>query len=238
GNDVDKEALTESAEELKRLLAEAREYARLVEEAETGAPAPRFDPRLAALVPFVRGERPVALYADNAQTILFALRFAKEEDLRAVLFGAREAWKVSGAIAEAGVPVVVGPVLALPSTEHDPYDAAYANAAVLHRAGVVVSIRADEEENTRNLPFHAAMAVAFGLPHREAVRAITYYPAQALGLEQQLGSLTPGKVADVVVTSGDLLEITSTVDYVFIDGRQVDLANRQTELRDRYAERL
>ena len=237
-NDADKKELPDSAKELKELFAEAREYARLLQEAEGGAPAPRFDPRLAALVPFVRGERPVALYADNAQTILFALRFAKEEELRAVLFGAAEAWKVADAIALAEVPVVVGPVLALPATQHDPYDSAYANAALLHRAGVVVSIRADEEENTRNLPFHAAMAAAFGLPHREAVRAITYYPAQALGLEEQFGSLAPGKVADVVVTSGDLLEITSTVDYVFIDGRQVDLSNRQTDLRDRYAERL
>lgn len=237
-NDAEKKDLPEAVQAMSRLLADAREYARLLEEAELGAPAPRFDPRLAALVPYVRGERPVALHADNAQTILFALRFAREEELRAVLYGAREAWKVADAIAREGVPVALGPVLALPTSRFDPYDSAYASAAVLHRAGVQFAILAAERENTRNLPFHAGMAAAFGLPRQEAVRAITYYPARILGLEQRMGSLAPGKVADVLVTSGDLLEITSTVQYLFIDGRQVDLANRQTELRDRYSERL
>jgi imidazolonepropionase-like amidohydrolase len=82
------------------------------------------------------------------------------------------------------------------------------------------------------------MAAAFGLPHEEAVRAITLYPAQAVGLEAQLGSLAPGKVADVLVTDGDLLEITTHVEAVFIDGRQVSLENRQTRLYDEYSRRL
>lgn len=237
-NDAETKEPPESVRALERLLSDAREHARLLDEARAGAPAPRHDPRLEALVPFVRGERRVALHADNAQTILHALRFAEREELRAVLYGAREGWKVADAIARLGVPVAVGPVFALPNTRFDPYDCAYANAAVLHRAGVEVSILAAEAENTRNLPFHAAMAAAFGLPREEALRAITYYPARLLGVEQQLGSLAPGKVADVVVTSGDPLEIRSRVEYVFIAGKQVDLANHQTRLRDRYLARI
>ncbi len=237
-NDAEKKEPPAPVLALERLLADAREYARLLDEARAGAPAPRHDPRLEALVPFVRGDRAVAFHADNAQTILHALRFAKREELRAVLYGAREGWKVADAIAREGVPVAVGPVLALPSSRFDPYDCAYANAAILHRAGVEVSILAAEAENTRNLPFHAAMAAAFGLPREEALRAITYYPARMLGVEGQLGSLAPGKVADVVVTSGDPLEIQSRVEYVFIGGRQVELSNHQTRLRDRYAARI
>ena len=199
---------------------------------------PKLDPRLAALVPVVRKEQRLALHANNAQTILFALKFAQEEDLDVVLFGVTEGWKVAEAIAEAGVPCVVGPVLSIPSSRFDPYDARFANAAALRRAGALVAIQAADSDNTRNLPFHAAMAAAFGLPEEEAVRAVTLYPARILGIDDRVGSLEPGKIADVIVTDGPLLEITSGVEYVFIGGRQVELKNRQTELYAKYQRRL
>jgi len=224
---------------LKHAFLEAREYGRLRDLARDGkAAAPGFDPRLEALVPFARGQKTVALHASNAATILRALRFAKELELKCVLFGAAEGWKVADVIAREKVPVAVGPVLALPYSREDPYDACYANPAVLARAGVSIAITAANDENTRNLPFHAAMACAYGLPHEEALRAITYYPARLLGVEKDFGSLAPGKVADLIVTSGDVLEATSTVDYVFIDGVQQPLGNRQTELYERYRARM
>jgi len=166
------------------------------------------------------------------------LRFAKDEKLNAVLYGAAEGWKVVDVLARAEVPVVIGPVLALPNRREDPYDAAYANAAVLARAGVRYAIMADDPENTRNLPFHAAMAAAHGLPHEEAVRAVTLYPAQILGLDKQVGSLAPGKVADIVVTDGDLLDVRAPVTALWIGGRSVPLENRQTQLADRYRARI
>ncbi|MBK7642399.1 MAG: amidohydrolase family protein [Planctomycetes bacterium] len=229
----------EEIQTLRRSFEEAREYGRLRDLAQAGkAVAPRFDPRLESLVPFALGLKPVALHASNAATILRALRFAKDQKLKAVLFGAAEGWKVADAIAREKVPVAVGPVLALPGAREDPYDAAYANPAVLSRAGVDIAITAATDENTRNLSFHAATACAYGLPHEEALRAITYYPARMLGLEKDFGSLAPGKVADVIVTNGDVLESTSTVDYVFIDGVQQPLGNRQTELYERYRSRM
>jgi imidazolonepropionase-like amidohydrolase len=228
----------EAVEVMRDLLADAREYARLREEAEAGGfEPPPFDSRLAALVPYARGEKRVALHASNAQTILYALEFAQEEELDAVLFGAKEGWKVVDAIARSGLPVVVGPVLTVPG-RYDPVEAGYANAAVLHRAGVEVSIMAADGGNTRNAPFHAGFAAANGLPYDEAVRAITFYPAKVLGLEDELGSLAPGKIADVVITDGDLLETTSAVTNVIIDGVPQDVGNRQTRLFDRYHERL
>ena len=233
---------TKDPEELTALhhtLEEAREYGRMRDLARDGkAVAPDFDPRLDSLVPFARGQKTVALHVANAATILRALRFVREEKLHALLYGAAEGWKVADAIAKEKVGVALGPVLALPYQREDPYDACYANAAVLARAGVPIAITAANDENTRNLSFHAAMACAFGLPHEEALRAITYYPARMLGLEKDLGSLAPGKIADVIVTSGDVLEATTTVDYVFIDGQQQPLTNRQTELYERYRARM
>jgi imidazolonepropionase-like amidohydrolase len=228
----------EVLEELHRMLRDAREYARLSEEAARDGLAPQpFDPRLAALAPYARGEKRVALHADGAQTILYGLKFAQEEKLDVALFGAVEGWKVVDAIARAGVPVAVGPVLGLPRSEFDPYDACYSNPAVLHRAGVRVAILPDGE-NIRNLPFQAGFAAAYGLPRAEALRAVTYYPAEILGLEHELGSLCAGKVADLVVTDGDLLEATTRVTHVLIDGVPRDLSNRQTELYGRYRARL
>ena len=228
----------EDVAKLRRLLAEAREYGRLADEAATlGLLPPPYDPRLDALYPFATGKKRVAVVANNAQTILFALKFVREEKLDAVLYGATEGWKVVDAIRAAAIPVATGPVLALPSSRFDPYDAAYANAAVLHRAGVEVAILAADDDNTRNLPHHAGVAAAFGLPREEALRAITVTPARILGLERELGTLRAGKLADVVVTDGDLLEASTRVLHVLIDGRAQDLTNRQTELYEYFRER-
>ena len=239
GNNAEDKKEPEAVSELEKLLEEAREYGRLVDEAQRdGLTAPPFEPRLEALVPYARGERKVALHASNAQTILYACKFAQEQELDAVLFGAKEAWKVLDAVVESGLPVVVGPVLTVPSSKFDPYDSGYANAAVLHRAGVDVAIMPADGSNTRNIAFHAGMAVAYGLPRAEALRAVTYYPARILGLEAELGSLAPGKIADVVVTTGDLMEPTSRVTHVLIDGEPQDVKNRQTRLYEYFHDRL
>ena len=238
--DTDKEKKYDSdeLEALRKLFEQAREYARLVEEsASAGSPRPPYDPRLEALAPFARGEKQVAVHANNAQTILYALRFIEEQELDALLYGAHDGWRVVEAIQAAGVPVVVGAVLALPASEFDPYDAPYANAAVLRRAGIPIAI-AGAGDDPRNLTQHAAQACAFGLPREEALRAITFYPAQLLGLEHELGSLAVGKRADVVVTDGDLLELTTHVEAVFIDGRQTSLETRHTRFYEYYSERL
>jgi|LWDU01.1.fsa_nt_gi imidazolonepropionase-like amidohydrolase len=238
-NTAKKKEMPEEAEELSLWFEKARSYGQLEVSAREGGLQPRdFDARLAALAPYALGEKRVALHANNAQTILFALQFAKEEGLDAVLFGVREGWKVADAITASGVAVVVGPVLALPLSEFDPYDASFANAAVLFAAGVQLAIQTDDQENPRNVAFHAAMASSFGLPHSEAVRAITLGAAEVLGLDDRLGSLEPGKIADLVVTDGDLLEITSRVEYLFIDGVQSSLTNRQTEFFRKYSKRL
>lgn len=238
-NTSDKKDVPDSVGEVKELLKQAREYARRSALAADGVGrAPMYDSRMEALARVANREQRLALHADNAQTILFALQFAKDEDLDVVLYGVAEGWKVVDALAASGVPVVVGPVLSLPSSRFDPYDSDFANAAVLRRAGIAVALQTADNENPRNLAFHAAWAHTFGLPRTDALRAITLEAARVLGIDSQLGSLEPGKIADVQVTDGDLLEITTQLEYLFIDGKQVDLANRQSRFYDKYKARL
>ncbi|HUR28688.1 MAG TPA: amidohydrolase family protein, partial [Planctomycetota bacterium] len=230
---------SDEEKQLEKQFEAAREYGRLCDEAtRLGTPQPLYDSRMAALAPYARGEKRVALHASNAQTILNALKFAKEQKLDVVLYGVGEGWKVVDALVREKRPVVVGPVLAVPSERFDPYDACYANAAVLARAGLPFAIESADRENPRNVAFHAAMACSYGLPHDEAVRAVTLYAARTLGLDKELGSLTVGKRADVIVTEGDLLDIRARVDLVFVDGVQQSVKNRQTELYERYKARL
>lgn len=239
GNTAKEKKEPEVLKELAKALTEAREYSRLLDEARSkGSAKPPFDSRLEALAPYAAGQRRVAVHADNAQTLLYAIKFIEEQKLDAVIFGAREGWKVADALAAAAIPVVVGGTLVLPSSDFDPYDAPYANPAVLHRAGVPFAISSGNDENVRNVAFHASMAASFGLPRDEALRSVTLYAARVLGLEKELGSLAPGKLGDVVVTDGDLLDTRTQVEYVFIDGVQQSLANRQTELTDKYRARL
>ena len=238
-SDKDRAEISDDEQELRDVFERARAYGDLVDGASDGSyPAPPHDPRLAALVEFARGQKPVGLHADGAQQILAALRFADELELNAVLYGARDAWKVAARLAEHDIPVVIGSVWRTPSG-YDPYDAPYANAAVLARAGVRFAITTSDEDNERNLPFQAATAAAYGLPLLEAVRAVTLYPAHVLGLDGELGSLSPGKIADVVVTRGHLLEIDAPVEHLFIDGERVDHRDdKQSKLYERYKRRL
>ncbi len=230
---------SDEEKQLEAVFASAREYGRLSDEAaKQDSTPPLYDPRLAALVPFARGEKRIALHANNAQTILNALRFAKAEKLDVVLFGVSEGWKVVDALVREKRPLVIGPVLESPSSAYDPYDSAYANAAILSRAGLDIAIETADHQNPRNLAFHAAMASAFGLPREEALRSVTLYAARILGMDGELGSLTVGKRGDVIVTGGDLLDIRAPVELVFIDGVQQSLKNRQSELYERYKARL
>jgi imidazolonepropionase-like amidohydrolase len=235
----DEPELPEAVAELEDLFERARQHGALLEEAASGdALAPPLAPRLAALAPYARGEGRVAVHARNAATILAALEFVREQELDAVLYGALEGWKVADAIAGSGLAVAVGPVLALPLSEFDPYDGPYANPALLRRAGVELALLSGDDENPRNLVFHAAAASAFGLPREEAIRAITLGAAEVLGVAEEVGSLEPGKVADVIVTDGDLLSTEGRVTAVLIDGVLRSMENRQTRLHERYRQRL
>ncbi len=207
-------------------------------EQRDGAPGAQVDVVLEALVPYVRGERPVIFLADREQEIRAAIRFAEEMKLRPIILGGNDAWKVAQLLREKNVPVILNGVLDLPMREDDPYDVLFENAAKLQRAGVRFCISTgDTGAHVRDLPYHAGMAAAFGLPKEEALKAVTLYPAQILGIADRVGSIEPGKIANLVVADGDLLEARTNIRYLFINGKQIPLVSRHTELYEQFKDR-
>jgi imidazolonepropionase-like amidohydrolase len=234
----------EQLEAIRVQFKKAAHYGDVVDRGRAeGRPAIPHDPRLAALVPFARGQKPVIFHANQGPEILDALAMAKELKLRAIISGGAEAWTVAGALKEAGVPVLVGGTLDLPAHDHDPYDATYANPARLHAAGVTVAItskggRPSAAMEGRNLPYEAATAIAFGLPEDTALRAVTLTPARILGVSDRVGSLESGKLANLVVTAGHILQPTTPVLVLFVEGKPLMPESRHTRLYEKYLARL
>lgn len=195
-------------------------------------------PELQALLAVVRGQTPLLIEANAAKDITATLKWVKEKRVqKVVLTGVAEGWRVAKEIAEAKIPVVTGPVIALPTRDYDRYDQAYANAALLKKAGVKVAIRTSQTENVRNLPYMAGFAVAYGMDKQDALRAITIEPAEIFGVADRLGSLEPGKSATLFVCDGDPFETKTNVKHVFIGGWQVPMVSRQTQLYEEFLKR-
>jgi imidazolonepropionase-like amidohydrolase len=195
-------------------------------------------PEMEALLPAVRGERMVMVEVNAAKDILEALKWIKERKLKkVVLTGCREGWRVAGDIAKSGIPVIAGPVLALPSRDYDRYDKAYANPGLMKKAGVKVALRTSETENVRNLLFNAGFAAAYGMGREEALKAVTIVPAEIFGVSDKLGSIEVGKAANVVVSDGDPFETKTNIIHVFIDGWQIPMVSRHTQLYDEFLKR-
>jgi imidazolonepropionase-like amidohydrolase len=187
---------------------------------------------LEALLPVLHGQVPLIAIANRRSDIETALRLAREFKLRLILAGAQEAWEVAGDIAAAGVPVLVQPLDNIPS--YDALGVRYENAAALARAGVKIALLETDTHNSRNLRQQAGNAVSYGLSWDQALRAITLTPAEVFGVADRYGSLEVGKVANVVVWSGDPFEFSTGVEHVYIRGREIPLTSRQQELFERY----
>ncbi len=187
---------------------------------------------LEALVPVLRGQLPLIVVANRRSDIETALRIAREYKLRLILSGAAEGWVIADKIGAAGVPVLVQPMDNIPG--YDSLGICYENAGLLAKAGVKVSLVETQTENSRNLRQQAGNAVAYGMTWDQALRAVTLSPAEAFGVGSQYGSLEAGKVANVVVWTGDPFEFSTGVEHVFIRGREIPLRSRQTELLERY----
>ncbi|MCY3971355.1 MAG: amidohydrolase family protein [Acidobacteria bacterium] len=195
------------------------------------------DHALEAIATVARGELPLLVVADRARAIRDAVAFAEEHGLRLVLASGRDAAKEAELLAEKNVPVIVNSVQALPVEEDDPYDGPFAAPGELHRAGVPIAFGTFDASNARALPYEAATAVAFGLEAEAALRALTLSAAQILGLDDRLGSIEPGKWANLIVTDGDPLEVRTAVRHVIVRGRDVDLSNRHSRSYELYSSR-
>jgi imidazolonepropionase-like amidohydrolase len=194
-----------------------------------------------ALVPAIEGKIPVVVRADRLEQIRDALAWAREEKLLLVIWGGADAWRAADELAKASVAVVVDSPVDLPLRADEPYDAQYANAAKLNAAGVRVIFNEggspDGAANVRNLPLYVGAAVAYGFPRDKALAAVTLEPARLLGVADRVGSIEPGKDADLVVTDGDLFDIRSRVVGAYLDGKELDLSDKQKRLYERYRNR-
>jgi imidazolonepropionase-like amidohydrolase len=166
-----------------------------------------------------------------------AIQFADLEKVRLIIADPHELGKEGATLKAKNVPAILGPTLALPEHYDDPYDAAYALPDEFYKAGVKFAFGTFSNEFSRNLPYQAATAVAFGLPYDEALKAVTVNPAQIWGVADRIGSIEEGKWADLIVTDGDPLETKTQVKELFIKGRQVSLDNKQKQLYEKYLNR-
>ncbi|HVH09370.1 MAG TPA: amidohydrolase family protein [Gemmatimonadales bacterium] len=222
------------AERLRRVFRDALEYER--RRADFGRaqlrPLAASAADLEALLPVLHGQEPLIAYANRKSDIATALRLAQEFKLKLVVAGAQEGWEIAADLARAGVPALVQPLDNIPS--FDALGIRYENAALLAKAGVKVALVETDTHNVRNLRQQAGNAVASGMTWDAALRAVTLSPAEIFGIADRYGSLEPGKVANVVVWSGDPFEFQTGVLHVLIRGKEIPLRSRQTELLERY----
>ncbi|MCP3981903.1 MAG: amidohydrolase family protein [bacterium] len=232
----------ERLRKLTELFDDARAYAKARGAAADGRAAPDHDPGLEAMLPVLDGTLPVIVHASEIRQLESAIEWSDEQEIRIVLAGARDLWRIADTLRDKQIPVILTSVLALPAREDEPYDTPFTVASKLHEAGVTFCIASSGSRfgapMTRTLPYQAAMAAAFGLPRDEALRAVTLYPARILGFDHVLGSIEVGKSASLIVTDGDPLEIRTDIERVFVDGREVDpKENRHDRLYRKYAAR-
>ncbi len=217
--------------EIEEFFRQARRYA------QAAVPDALADRRLEAMVPYLRGTKPVLLRANSYKQILEGLEFCTRYGLRPIVYGGREAWKLADRLAEARVDVIITRSLTYPSDPFEPWNAIYRNAAVLAQAGVRFCFATGGASLAKNLPLEAGMAVAHGLDEGRALRALTLDAAAILNLQDTRGSLEPGKVADLIITTDTPLQASSRVLGAFIDGLPVDLDNKHTRMDRRFAAR-
>ena len=227
-------------EELKKKLEDAQAYLKAREAAskDSALPARAIDLGLEAMIPVLKGEVPVLVSANGEREIKGALELADKFKLKLIISGGDEAGKLAAQLKEKNIPIILGGVLELPNAEDDAYDEVYARAAEFSKAGIKFAFStSDTPANVRLLPYHAGTAAAFGLPKEEALKAITLYPAQIFGVDKFVGSIETGKIANLIVTDGDPLEFRTKIKFMFINGKQVDLANKHTRLYEKFKDR-
>lgn len=195
---------------------------------------PKRDLKLDALLPYLQGKKPVVLAAEESSDLQAAVNLAHEFNLRFILNHISHSQSVLDYVASLKVPVIVGPIYEEPKPG-ERFDAVYSLPAQLYKRGVKIVIASYDSHNARNLPYAAGFATGFGLPPDEALKAITLNAAEVWGLADKLGSLDPGKTANVVVANGDPLDVKSDVKMVFINGSEIAMTSRQTRLRDEYS---
>jgi imidazolonepropionase-like amidohydrolase len=234
----EREQLRERDERLKQVrqaFADARAY---MIAKKNGSSPTNFDARWEAMIPLLEGTIPLAVSANDVQQIQAAIAFAQQEKLKLIIVGAAEAPQCADLMKKYDVPVILTGTQRLPQRRSSAYDEQYTLPARLRELGIRFCIAGSRSASyVRNLPYQAGMAAAFGLSKDEALKSITLYPAQILGVEDRVGSLEVGKDATLIITDGDPLETATQIEQAYIQGRKIELTSRHTRLWDKYKEK-
>ncbi|MCH9002236.1 MAG: amidohydrolase family protein [Planctomycetes bacterium] len=223
---------------LRKYIEKAKLYAKAKAAADGDATSDfEVDLALEALLPYVRGEKPVVFHTRRYKDIVESIAFAEKYGLRCILSGAQEAWKLADELAEKKIPVILGTPLSYPAGDFEPWDSVYRCAHVLNKAGVRFCFASRSASSAYNLGIQAGMAVAHGLPAERGEHALTLGAAEILGLGDRLGSLEVGKRADIILTTGSPLQATTQVTHVFIAGKPIELSNIHTEMYEKFEKR-
>jgi imidazolonepropionase-like amidohydrolase len=195
------------------------------------------DLKLEALVPVIKGEMPLFVMANQANQIREAVAFCDKQKLKLIIGTGTAAGEVKDLLKEKNVPVVLRPTLTLVRSEDDPYDLSLSLASELSKAGVKFAYGSFGNEFARRLSQQVGNSVAYGLSHDEALKALTIYPAEMFGVAKELGTIEVGKMANLIITNGDPLELTTDVRYLFIRGQLTSTDNRHRQLYEEYRKR-
>lgn len=248
GPDIEKSLDEQRKERDKQLRSidevfdKARSYLQAREAAQReDAPDHPVDLKWESMTPVLKRQVPVCVHANEVQQIQAAVAWSRRQQVKLIIVGGHDAWRVTDLLKESGVPVIYESVHSLPSRRFEAYDTPFATPWKLYKAGIPFCIAASsssfEAPHQRNLPYHAATAAAYGLPRDEALKSITLYAAEILGIADRIGTLEVGKDATLIVTDGDPLEIPTQVEMEFIQGRRIDLGDRHKTLYRKYQEK-
>jgi len=231
GEQEDPPSYEEQVQQLKTFFGEARAY----RDAVAAGTEVRTDSRYAAMIPVFDRSIPIMVSADGAAQINDAVTWALEEDLRIVIRGGQDAIHVADRLVANDIPVILTSTMAAPGRDYEGYDGAYSMPAQLYEAGVRFAISGGSGSlYTNRLPWEAGVAVAFGLPEDEALKAVTINAAEFMGVDDRVGSLEPGKQATFLITTGTPLDMTNDIEQSYIQGREIDMMDIQKFFFEKY----
>jgi imidazolonepropionase-like amidohydrolase len=231
GEQEDPPSYEEQVQQLKTFFGEARAY----RDAVAAGTEVRTDSRYAAMMPVFDRSIPIMVSADGAAQINDAVTWALEEDLRIVIRGGQDAIHVADRLVANDIPVILTSTMAAPGRDYEGYDGAYSMPAQLYEAGVRFAISGGSGSlYTNRLPWEAGVAVAFGLPEDEALKAVTINAAEFMGVDDRVGSLEPGKQATFLITTGTPLDMTNDIEQSYIQGREIDMMDIQKFFFEKY----
>jgi imidazolonepropionase-like amidohydrolase len=228
-------ARDKAMQELNEAFDQARRY-------HTARKAPGskhpIDIRWEAMMPVLDGDLPVLIHATELRQIQAAMAWAEKQKVKMILVGGRDAAYVADQLEAKNIPVMITPVIGAPSRQWEAYDYSYSLPARLFEAGVKFSIAGEASASgAARLSKHAASAVAFGLPAEEALKAVTIYAAEILGLDEMIGTIEAGKDATIMITNGNPLELSTQIEQVFIQGRKIDMNDKHRQLYEKFLEK-